>query len=111
MEVANGSREEVRVVAHRKMVPIGDDHLPRAAEQLFPSWLKTQRVVALSEDREHRKTAERPREGAGDVGVKRVGAARVVQVGVKCTHALSTNTTEERRSVGDRQVATDATGR
>jgi len=44
------------------VVPLSDDHLMSVREQSLPAWLEPERVIALAEYGEERKTSERASE-------------------------------------------------
>jgi hypothetical protein len=58
MQSADARRYYVGVVAHGKVIAFGHHHLASIREQLFPTWLKSKRIVAFAENREQWEPAK-----------------------------------------------------
>src|SRR5262245_23358993 len=76
------------VVTHGKVIAFGDDDLLRRRKERLPPWLESKGIVALAEDRQQRKVAERAGECPVQFPVDRA-VAGVAQVFVKGAHAPS----------------------
>src|SRR5262245_55710824 len=60
---ADRKDNEVGIVAHRKMIALAHHHLACIAEQLLPARLKSERVIAFTENGEQRQAPERAGQG------------------------------------------------
>ncbi len=100
MPFADGGRHQLRVVAHWEMIAFGHDDLTSIIEQLFPSWLKSKRIVALAENREQWQPSKWAAERAIQLLVDCLGFASVAQIAMERADASAPDACAKRLSAG-----------
>src|SRR5437660_4430006 len=75
--------DAVRVVAHGEVIAFRDNVLLHGGEQLLPVRLESQRIVALSKNREERQPSKRTGKRTRQLLVQRGAAARLAQIVMK----------------------------
>src|SRR5262249_39945977 len=103
-------RDEFGVIAHREVIPPGNYELLCIGKQRLPARRKSERVVSLSENREHRQTSKRTSQGAADLLVHFVAAAHVAQIRMKRADRRRVDSPEKRAARLLIEMSADAEG-
>src|SRR5258708_5308033 len=100
MQFTNRRRHEVRIVTHRKVIPLGHHHLAGIGEQLPPTWLKSKRIVAFAENREQRELTKGPGKRLVEFLIDLDGFASVAQIAMESANSLTAYAGVKRLTAG-----------
>jgi hypothetical protein len=101
-------RYEIRVIAHGEVIAFAHNYLPSIGEQLFPAWLKSEWIIAFSEDRQQCQSVKWAAQGLVQLFIDRVRFASAPQIPVKCPDSLAADACIERFAAGFVHVTPDA---